>query len=286
MDIEDSTLSKEEWFKLQRDLTERDLSGYPRAYRYQEFAIVTPSFFPKKVWRAYGVERKEYREKERCIVNYLSFQSRYLQWIRRLEKGIKRVRYTGDILFRQGGWPNLAEGDLPLIFKPYAFKIAMMREAKRLGYRFVLWVDSSMIPIASFEPLFTHLEEKQFVFHTSPRTFSYFCTSEFVKALGVTKEEEESVKLCRTGVFGVDLAHPLAREFLDLWYQYTLIEGASQTEAPEAMIVSLILHRLGAWEGRVFQDLFLEGEAVNQGKAVFFSQKGVSVFSLIFMNRA
>lgn len=265
--------SIEEWFFLQDYLSSRDLSTYPRSYRYRKFTIITPSFFPSRHYRVHGEDSKSYREKQRCIVNYISFQSRYIRWSKRLIRGLERVGYVGDSLFLKGGWPNIEGGDLPFILKSYGFKIAIIREAKRLGHRFVVWLDSSMIPIGSLEPLFKHLEKNQFVFHTSPRTFKYFCTDEFKEALQVTDREVETVELCRTGVFGIDLESELGRQFLDLWYEYSLIDGASQTEAPEAMIVSLILHRLNCYKGRVFQNLFLEGDDVNQDYSLFFLKK-------------
>ena len=97
--------------------------------------------------------------KENCIVTYVSCDERYESHLDKLIHQLKSIGFDGHVIFRVGGWPNTEEGSLQFFDVPYAFKVYSILEAKRLGYKNCLWIDSCHLPLKKLDPIFKHIDE-------------------------------------------------------------------------------------------------------------------------------
>ena len=92
--------------------------------------------------------------RENCVLMYSSFNRSYPKALRRTVNMIRSSDFSGHVMYRIGGWPNTEEGDLTLAHVPYAFKVCLFREARRMGFKRCLWLDSSIIPLVSLNTIF------------------------------------------------------------------------------------------------------------------------------------
>ncbi len=90
----------------------------------------------------------------RCILLYASSNGIYPDKARKLLREIENSGYSGHLLLRIGGFPNVANGGLKICDVPYAFKVAFLQEAKLLGFKKILWIDLAIHPLDGFEALF------------------------------------------------------------------------------------------------------------------------------------
>ena len=90
-------------------------------------------------------------DRNRCVLVYSSFNERYPQGLERLVELIKHSDFKGHVLYRVGGWPDAEGGSLTLAHLPYAFKVCYFKEAERLGFKRIFWLDAAIDVSSEFE---------------------------------------------------------------------------------------------------------------------------------------
>ena len=144
--------------------------------------------------------------RENCLITYATYNMDFAQKVRRLVKHVKETDYKGHILFRIGGWPNTECGDLKIAHVPYAFKVSMFREAQRLGFKHVLWLDSCIIPIISLNDVFDVIKKNgYYVEGNTPHMVRTWSNTQSVSYFGLTLEAANSVPSCSANIFGLIL---------------------------------------------------------------------------------
>ncbi|HSX11854.1 MAG TPA: hypothetical protein VLF94_09080, partial [Chlamydiales bacterium] len=98
--------------------------------------------------------------KENCAICYSSFNERYPLGCKRLFLRIVHSDFKGHVECRIGGWPDLEAGSLPMTSVPFAFKVCFLKEMQRRGYKRVLWMDSSIMPVVSLNKIFQIIAAK------------------------------------------------------------------------------------------------------------------------------
>lgn len=131
------------------------------------------------IFEIYHLNESE-ETKNRCIITFGSHNGKerpYAEYPRKLVQELERIGYSGHALIRIGGFPNLEQGGLKLAHIPYAFKVAFFQEAKALGYKEILWIDSEIHPLRDLEMIFAEIKKTGYFF-ISPGTLqtnaSYF----------------------------------------------------------------------------------------------------------------
>jgi hypothetical protein len=152
-----------------------------------------------------------------CVVSYASFNFGYTRSLKRIVIKLLHSRFRGTVLFRIGGWPNVEEGDLQLVHVPYAFKVSMIREAKRLGFKNVLYMDSSVFPLAPMSKFFDRIHEKGYIaFGNTHAVFEYF-DELAAKDLKVTLDETRNIPSVSASVIGFSTENPTGLKLLNTW---------------------------------------------------------------------
>lgn len=195
--------------------------------------------------------------KNRCILLFGSYNDTYLKKTRRALADLKKCGYSGHVLVRIGGYPNMPFGGLKLCFIPYAFKAAFLREAQLLGFKEALWIDTALHPLTHLEMIFREIKEKGHFF-TYVGSLEDNAPSHLLDAahtLGIGKENYRQIPHLSSSMIGLNLQNPRSAEFLENWMEETEKVYSNITWFPEELNLSVIAWRLGcqpyAWFGEI-----------------------------------
>ena len=184
---------------------------------------------------------------KRCILLFGSYNGGYQKKVRRAIADLDQIGYSGDVLVRIGGFPNLPHGGIKLCFVPYAFKVAFLKEAQLLGYEEVLWLDCSLHPLVNPEKIFSTIKKKGY-FYTSVGTLAQNDHTHLLEAaaeLGVTRDLYDTIPHIMTALFGLNMKNPVSIKLLDGWLKATSDVYPCMTCWPEELSVSILSWRLG-----------------------------------------
>ena len=106
-------------------------------------------------------------KKDKCIICYASFPRKdkyninnYSKGIKALISALKKNNFDGHFFYKIGGWPSLKKGRLKYADVPVSFKPFLFEEARDMGYKNILWLDSITIPKINLDSIFRHIENK------------------------------------------------------------------------------------------------------------------------------
>lgn len=156
--------------------------------------------------------------KETCVINFAK-GAWYPRGQARLGQSLRDVGYTGGFY----GWND--EHALmvpPHEMQPYAFKIGAFQEAKRLGYRKILWCDAAVFAIKSIQPIFDHIEREGHVFFQSGFNCAQWTSDACLSAMAVNRDEAEKMTMYMACCMGLDLDNQRSSEFLDRLTNYSM----------------------------------------------------------------
>lgn len=150
---------------------------------------------------------------EQCVVNFGSGS---------FDRGEKRIRasflehgYDGDFLF----FHHEDELSCPAHQEvPYAFKAYALKDAQRRGYRYVLWVDSSVYAVGPVEKAFGIIKNLGYLLLLNGWTTGQWCSDAALETLGLTREEAFEYRHIMACVMGLDLMDSSAQYFLEQYY--------------------------------------------------------------------
>jgi len=156
--------------------------------------------------------------KEKCCVISLGVgKNSFVNSLKRLEESLHRVRFEGDFIY----WnESLPEGCPEHFDAPFAFKTYCFYKAKELGYKQILWMDSTTIAIRSLVPVFDDIRKHGYVFFNNNygQTLGQWISDEALLQNGLTREEAMSIPELPCSVMGLSMQSDLARNFLDQWH--------------------------------------------------------------------
>ena len=183
-------------------------------------------------------------EKENCVIIYSSFNMHYPDGLRRLVKLVKNSDFKGHIIYHIGGWPDLEEGSLRLAHVPQTWKPCCFKEAQKMGYKRILWLDCSIIPLVSLNTIFKMIEDKGYFTVANYHSVGAYCNEEAAAFFGFTLEETNHLLSCQSCFIGVDLTCENGRQIVDMFYRAAQDKYAFYTPRLDQTVLSLILHKL------------------------------------------
>lgn len=209
-----------------------------------DFRIVgiTPEDVPESGLIAVNCDAND---RENCVLIYSSFNLNYPRGLRRLINLIKESDFKGHILYHLGGWPNVEQGDLTMAHIPYAFKVCTFREAKRLGFKRVFWLDTPIVPIASLNLMFHMISMKGYFVMSNWHNVGRFMNATAAAAFGLTLEQTQDIPSCSAGIFGVDFSNPKGAKIIETWYQKAMDKDAFYSARSDQNALSIILYQMG-----------------------------------------
>jgi len=182
-------------------------------------------------------------DRENCLVLYASFNLHYPAGLKRLIQLVKESDFKGHILYHMGGWPDLEGGSLTLAHVPFAFKPCCFKEAKKLGFKRALWLDTSVIPLVSLNTIFAMIEEKGYFSIKNCHQVGPYCNSKTAAYFGLTHKQTYKIVSCQAGFLGVDFTTDQGNKIIDLWYQAAKDTHAFYSARSDQTALSLVLHQ-------------------------------------------
>lgn len=186
------------------------------------------------------------KSKHRCILLYASYNGIYPDKARTLLSELEERGYSGHVLLRIGGFPDLEHGGLKLCHVPYAFKVAFLREAQRQGYGEVLWIDTAMHPLTNLEVIFSVIKEKGYFFtdvgFLSDNKSTHL--AEAAASLGITTDQYDRIPHASSSLIGLNMKNSKAVRLLENWVAETENVYPYITCWPEELSLSVIAWRL------------------------------------------
>jgi hypothetical protein len=204
--------------------------------------------------RSFNITEKT---KNRTIILFASRNGSYAKRAKELLEEIEKSTYSGHVLLRIGGFPNLEYGGLNFSHIPYAFKVCMFQEAKRLGFKEVLWLDVSMEPLTNLEMIFSEIKRNGYFLLkiSSLEENKSKHRIDAALALKVNPDYFSFINNIGSSVLGLDLENEISQEFLNLWETYTAEVLPCISYHPEDLSLSVAAWKLGmdpfSWIGTV-----------------------------------
>ena len=109
----------------------------------------------------------------------------------------------------------LPEGSISHQRMPYHFKAVALRKARESGAELVLWLDSSVKPVRSLEPLWKLIEDQGYWLSENWWPNGEWCSDASLPLLGVTREETFQQMHVVAGAIGLNLKTEVGNRFLD-----------------------------------------------------------------------
>ncbi len=185
-------------------------------------------------------------DKECCVISYASWNHLlgYPQKILEMENHLRNIGFKGHFLYRLGGWPDLEGGSLTLAHIPYSFKVCMFREAKRLGYKKIVWLDSIMQPLRNFDALLETLGKDGYFLLSQSRRLRLYGSEKLRLSCGLTEEENRSIPTIQASLIGIDTTHPSGLLLFNQWYEKTLALDPCLSPRPEQNLLAVLAYQL------------------------------------------
>jgi len=153
----------------------------------------------------------------RCVISLGVGKKSFINSIKRLEESLHRVGFDGDFIF----WDEKVPDGCPAHFEaPFAFKTYCFYIAKNLGYKEILWMDSTCIALRSLSPIFNDIKNHGFIFFNNnyDQKLGQWISDEALEQNGLSREEAMIVPELPCSVMGLDMSSKLATSFLDQWH--------------------------------------------------------------------
>lgn len=153
-----------------------------------------------------------------CVISLGIGKPAYRNSLERLKESLQRVRFKGDFLF----WNDQLPPGCPDHFDvPFGFKTYCFYEAFKLGYRQILWMDSTCIALRSLDPVFQSVQRNGYIFFNNnyEQVLGQWISDEALEQNHLSRDQAMCIPELPCSVLGLDLSQPLASTFLEQWHQ-------------------------------------------------------------------
>jgi hypothetical protein len=194
----------------------------------------------------------------RCIVFYSSYNHSphtfdinplYSQKMLEVINELQSEGYKGHVLFRIGGYPLEERGGLRLVHVPYSFKILSIIEAAILGYKNILWLDTTIHPTNNLNKVFSIIARKGVFLLGGGTKFNCEYDSGILSDLAIMhcslkKRNLRDIDHILAGVIGFSMENEKVKKLMQEWYRLTSIVYPAMTLYPEQFLLSVAAWRV------------------------------------------
>lgn len=150
-----------------------------------------------------------------CIVSFST--SNFITGQKRLKQSLIANGYTGDFLFFDDSNKKIPlQKDVPYGFKPFVLNIAVQK-----GYKYILWLDSSIICIRNPKKIFSIIK-KEGTFVWSPYTakMGEWCSDIALNSFNLQRETSFQIDELCGAIYGFNTENPDAISLFNEWNAY------------------------------------------------------------------
>ncbi len=195
------------------------------------------------------------KDKSKCIIFYASFngncnpfkENSYIESTLQVIRELEQIGYKGHVIYHFGGYPLIEKGSVRLMHVPYSFKVLSFLEAFNLGYKNVLWFDSSMHPMNNLEKVFSKIEEEGRLLLFNGLDLSYDFNYKDVPVLpviavesaGINVQDLNQIPHVIAGIIGISFQNQKSLDLIEEWYRLTSLTVPAMTLYPEEFLLSV-----------------------------------------------
>jgi len=229
-----------------------------------------------------------YDNNKNCIVCCTAFkndnnESRYLS-SNNIITSLANAGYNGHFILFQGGFPNPTGKEMKYVGVPYCFKIFMMLEAVKLGFKNVIWLDSGCYSLNNPDPLFEILEKDDVLIKKVESNNNYNAMS-FQKTIRLlnqlTKSDLHSAAYIETIVFGLNMLSDKVQNFIKEYYDMVDLGWPFFSIFPEEIVISAIFNKPNykplLYNNNIGNTLYIHEKYINEtdarNKGYYFHHK-------------
>lgn len=156
--------------------------------------------------------------KDRCILIYGSYNPPYPQKAFHILRELQELGYSGTVMIRIGGYPNLSHGGLKSCPFHGKWKIEFFKEARRMGYKKIIHLDTHMHPMRDLSAVFKIIDETGSFFHGyGPWLEINKNFIDFASYLNIPPEKMNEVIFISGCVLGLNFANKQIVKLFDEW---------------------------------------------------------------------
>lgn len=211
---------------------------------------------------------------DNCIVCCVPLDQIRPNLVRSIAEALRETGFNGYFLYLIGGYPNPTGKEIRYIGVPYCFKIFMMREAQKLGFNKVLWIDSAALPLRDPTPLFDWIDYKgAFIngWKCPPHVQSYL-----LPATQKLLKEQSGIDVLNatyvgTVIFGLKMDTMKTKRLLEEYYRLAEMGTPFMSCYPEEFVLTALLGKIfdpPSEKSHPFVHLIKRSRNLNESKEV------------------
>jgi len=215
-----------------------DLNG--RLEQRRNFKLVGPNG-EAPVFEVHEMNVTE-ETKDRCILIYASYNSSYPRKLSNIVEELRERAFSGTVMIRIGGFPNLSEGGLQ--FCPFfgVWKNEFIKEALRMGFTKILHLDTSIHPLTNLNSVFESIENTGYYLLYSVDTS---CNLGNHQHLTYLKKDGNNIPWLPGYIIGFNFTHPKVRALFYDWDYATKDFDHFNYFGSEEVIMSILAWQKG-----------------------------------------
>lgn len=211
-----------------------------------------------------------------AIVSFANERGNYITSLKRLEDSLQG-NFDGDFF---GFIGEDSVGAPPHVENPYSFKIYAIDRVKRMGYKNILWLDSSVVVRKPLQPVFDMIAHKGYLMQEAGAYVGAWTNDEALKAFGITREEANAMPMYgNAGLLGLNFWSRQAIDFFSRWkwaMEKGLFIGSWDNHRHDMSCGSIIANQMGltyAKGDEILQYSAPDAPLINE--TIYFSAQGM-----------
>jgi hypothetical protein len=213
-----------------------------------------------------------------CVVSFASYNGPYAKELETIPKELEQVGFQGHFLLMTGGFPNPTGKEITYAAVPYCFKIFALLEAKKLGFKKVLWIDATMQPLQNLKVLFEEIEKKGYFFQLKKNGKRYLLPSTRDVLLTETGIDMYKTPSIRAQVFGFDLENAHIQTLIQEYYRLVELGTPFLSCFPEEHVLGALVAKDNYFKQNLFPHLVRIGKKSSRKEASWAKEEGYFFF--------
>lgn len=124
-------------------------------------------------------------------------------------------KFDGDFIGFDG---EETIGAPPHLENPYAFKIYAIEKAIEMGYKQILWLDSSCFAIKDLYPIFSEIKRNGYIMQEAGHLVGNWCNDLTLDWFGITRSQALTMPCYgNAGFLGLNFETEIANRFFNWW---------------------------------------------------------------------
>lgn len=153
-----------------------------------------------------------------CIIN-CGFPEGYASISERLDASLSSTDYSGDRIILKNERPPLSPSHQE---NPYAFKIYLFEHALGLGYKKIMWLDSSFYVVKNPQPLIDYVNKNGFYFFKTGYNLAQSVNDKTLCYANMVRDGAEQITEYASGCVALNFDFPEVRKMYMRWKEYML----------------------------------------------------------------